>query len=566
MLELLRRLAIRPGLTTELIGASLFANMLALATPLFVIQVLNRYVAHGVDATLMTLSTGALIAIALEFGFRQIRHRLARGVSAGQDDKLSVSGFGLLTTAKSGALDRLPPGQQREFMSGLDTIRAAYGATNVGAVLDLPFAFLFLGVLAILSPTLALIAATFTGVAFFAGLAVMLSIRGNNKRLIDETRKSNLLVGSAVGEKDTLRAFNGSAFLLRAWHAQARVIHEISRRIIGRQGLMSSFSTTIVALMSVAIMTAGAVMVVAGHMDVGVLIGANILSARALQPVTKFVQVGESFQKAKQAAQQLREFMKLPRESDTGSAKRDYQGALEFRDLGFVHEGAAGPLFESMSLSIPAGAVCVVSGANGTGKSTLARLIIGLIDPSRGQILADGLDLRQVHPAWWRRQVVYLPQEPGFLNATIGENLSLLDPDIDDAGLNRVIDAAGLRPFLDETPAGFDTPIVSNGRNLALGVRRRLALARALTADGKLVVLDEPIEGLDAKGRETIANVLGELHRAGRTIIALSHDPDIINNAQMVIDLNQKPEPSIVTVPRPVESGGDGNWNSGAPG
>jgi len=143
-----------------------------------------------------------------------------------------------------------------------------------------------------------------------------------------------------------------------------------------------------------------------------------------------------------------------------------------------------------------------------------------------------------VHPAWWRSQLIYLPQEPGFLNATIGENLRQLNPDIADAGLNRAIDAAGLRPFLDETPAGFVTLIVSNGRNLALGVRRRLALARALTADGRLVVLDEPIEGLDAKGRETIANVLGELHRAGRTIIALSHDPEVINQAEIVIDLN----------------------------
>jgi ATP-binding cassette subfamily C protein LapB len=384
MLELLRCLAIRPGLTTELVAASLLANLLALAPPLFVIQVLNRCVAHGVDATLLTLTTGALIAIALEFGFRQIRHRLARGVSAGQDDKLSVSGFGVLISAKSGALDRLRPGQQREFMRGLDTIRAAYCATNVAAVLDLPFAFLFLGLLAVLSPLLAIIAAVFTGLAFFAGLAVMVSIRGTNKRLIEETRKSNLLVGSAIGEKDTLRAFNAGAFLLKAWHTQARVIHEISRRVTGRQGLMASFTTSTVALMSAAIMATGAIMVVGGSLDVGVLIGANILSARALQPVTRFVQVGESFQKARQAAQQLREFMKLPRESETGSAKRDYEGTLEFRDLRFVYDGAAGPLFESLPVSIPAGAVAVVTGANGTGKSTLARLVMGLLDPSRG--------------------------------------------------------------------------------------------------------------------------------------------------------------------------------------
>ncbi len=241
----------------------------------------------------------------------------------------------------------------------------------------------------------------------------------------------------------------------------------------------------------------------------------------------------------------LNEFLKLPREADTGSAKREYTGSLELRDIGFAYPGGTSPLFESLSVKIPAGSICVINGSNGAGKTTLARLMMAIIEPNRGQILADGLDLRQVHPEWWRKQVIYLPQEPGFLNATIQENLTINAPETDIGKLNQIIDASGLRKFLDETPNGFETVITHNGRRLAVGIRRRLALARALTTGGKLVILDEPTEGMDSEGNKVVSNVVSMLHQQGHTIIATSHDPNIITQGNIFIDLSSKPTPTI---------------------
>lgn len=546
MLELLRRLLIRPFLLTELLLASLFANILALAAPLFVIQVLNRYVAHGVNSTLMTLTLGALIAVGLEFSFRQVRNRLARGVSVRPDENISLAGFGILTHGQSGALDRLAPGQQREVITGIDNIRNAYSATNIATILDLPFALLFLGVLFLLSPILGAVAAVFSITALLFGLVMMTAIRAPTRQLVDEQRRSGLLVGSAITERETIRAFNASGFLSRAWNAQIRGAQELFRKIIARQGVLASFTQSLTALMSIATMGIGAVLVVQGELDIGALIGANILAARALQPISRYAQMGEILLKAKQSARLLKEFIRLPREAETGSAKRDYLGGIELRDLAFMYPGATGPLFESLSVQIPAGSVCVVTGANGAGKSTLARLLMGIIEPSRGQVLVDGLELRQVLPEWWRQQVVYLPQEPGFLNATIQENLAINAPELDMSFLNQIVDAAGLRNFLDQAAQGFETPITDNGRRLAVGIRRRLALARGLTTRGKLVILDEPTEGMDATGCQVVSAVVSDLHRAGHTIIAFSHDPNIIKDAGLVIDLNVKPVPSVV--------------------
>ena len=197
------------------------------------------------------------------------------------------------------------------------------------------------------------------------------------------------------------------------------------------------------------------------------------------------------------------------------------------------------------------GSVLVVTGSNGSGKTTLARLLVGLIEPSRGQILVDGVDLAQVVPTWWRRQVAYLPQEPRFLNASLRDNILAFNPELDESGLNQLIDSAGLRPFVSQNLEGFDAMVANNGDNLSLGIRRRLALARALATDGPLAVFDEPTEGLDTEGCAHIYATMNQLAGRGRTIIAFSHDANIVKGTHRVLDLNAKPTPALSSLKTP---------------
>ena len=169
MKELLARLLARPGVAIELGLASLFVNLLALASPLFVIQVLNRYVNQGVDATLVTLMMGVLLAVGLEFGFRQIRMRLADGVSASPDSQAAAGGFAILTQAKTGAIEQVPPEIRNEMVSGAASLEAAYNANNITAVLDVPFALLFVFVLYLLSPIIAGVVCLFLIFVFISG-------------------------------------------------------------------------------------------------------------------------------------------------------------------------------------------------------------------------------------------------------------------------------------------------------------------------------------------------------------------------------------------------------------
>ena len=508
-------------------------------------QVLNRYVAHGVTSTLATLTFGVVAAVLLEFGFRQVRMRLAQAISIDPDERIALAGFAVLTNAKRAVLDKVPPGMAREVVGGVSAVETAYSAPNIGVVLDVPFAVLFIGVLFVLQPIIAMVATGFVAAAFFSGSLARRGLRRTTRDLVAATGATNATVATAVDKPDTVRAFNAAGFLGEVWERQTRTAQSLRRRIIGHQGFLQSFSQSTAAMMNTAIIATGAILVVKGDFSVGAMIGANILASRALMPITRFVQMGESLARAKQAMDMMREFAKLPLESRAGSAKATYKGGLELRDLAFAFPRASVPMFESVNVALEPGSVLMVTGGNGAGKTTLARLIVGLLEPTRGQILIDGLDMRQAVPEWWRRQVVYLPQEPAFLNATIEENLKINNPELDSHALNQLIDRVGLRRFVDESPKGFAEPITENGANLSLGLRRRLALARALATDGRLVVFDEPTEGFDSDGCAAVAAVMNDLARKGRTIVVISHDPGAIKGAGMVLDLNVKPAPKL---------------------
>lgn len=550
MREFFNRLKAKPYLFSELLLASFFISLLALSSPIFVIQVLNRYVSNGVDSTLVTLTTGVLIAVALEFSFRQVRLKMARGVSVKPDAQLAGGAFATLTSAKTAAIERMPAALRREVMNGLASVQQAYSPANLTTVLDVPFALLYIVVLFLIKPMLAVIALSFMLAMFLFTILVHKLLAKPMQDLNQVSVRNNALVGSALLAADSVRSFNAAVFLKDAWGKQQALTNALRRKVVDKQGLSQSLTQSASAVMGVAIIAVGALYVVAGEMSVGAMIGANILASRALAPINRVAQLSQMFARARQALDLLERFMKLPREESKGSALKQYQGRLELKDLAFMHPGAAGPLFESVSLELSPGLVLVISGGNGTGKTTLARLLVGLLEPTRGQILIDGLDLRQVMPQWWRRQIIYLPQEPVFFDGTIRENLVTVNPDLKDARLGQIIERAGLKRFIDESSEGLETPIYNGGSNLALGIRRRFALARALVSDGRLVIFDEPAEGLDAEGGAMIARMMTQMIKNGRTLIVCSHNPKILQGPRVLcLNLDVKPIPSLVTTP-----------------
>lgn len=547
MHELFNRLKAKPFFFFELLTATLFISILGLASPLFVIQVLNRYITHGFSGTLITLTVGVLLATVLQFILRLIRTRIATTISDEPDKELAGKVQAVLARGNFLALGALPKSSIHETIGGLQVIQQAYNAASITAVLDAPFALLFLIVLYLLSPLLSLVALIGIAAGIACGWLGLLSSKKSAQTQQTMQTAHRGLVMSATNNIETVRSFQGRNFLQGIWEKQVDDMAVLLQRTANSQEFSQSLLLTLNITMSVLLYAVGAVLVVNGTLSAGVLIGANILGTRAFGAVTKSIQVGYLLSKASLAHENLLTFFELSMEPEQGTALSAYQGGLQLHDLGYTYPNEANPLFESLSLQLMPGSIAVVTGFNGSGKTTLVRLITALIMPSRGRVMADGIDLRQMDPAWWRQQTMYLPQEPSFLNTTIRQNILLANPGLDETQLLDILEAVDLKNFLDRSPKGLETVIIENGANLPMGIRRRIAMARALTTDGQLVVFDEPTTGLDIKGCQAVYRLLQEFLERKKTIIVVSRDPRVLKNAELLINLGKKPVPRITS-------------------
>ena len=533
--EVIGRLARSPQASGYLLLASLLINLLGLMTTLYVILVLNRYVSYGVVATLVSLTVGVVIIIAAEHGFRRLRLRLAEEIIGTADEGLSIGVYGLLLTARVDALERRPPGERAELLRGIERAEQALGPTNLAALADVPFSLLFLVALLLLSPPLAGVAVSFCLASVALAWWTQRRLTQPVQALSGLGERLNGLIGATLFAPDTIRQFRGAGLLMAQWQAISGAARAARATIALRQHDGASFAQGMQSLLGVAVIATGATLVVAGQLDIGALIGANLIAARALAPLTRLVQMAEALKNAGQSLSDARRFAQTAGEPEGGRLLPGWSRRLEVRGVGLTVPGTTTPLFSSLDLVLEPGGVLVITGRNGTGKSSLLRLLAGLIEPARGQVLVDGVDLRQLSLEWWRRQVSYLPQEPTFIDGTVRENLAAARPDATEADLIRCLNFVGLRAWIDGHPQGLDQELRDAGRPLAPGLRRRLAMARAMLVDGPLFLLDEPSEGLDRDGAEAVYTLLIDLARCGKTLVVVSHDPAILRGARLLL-------------------------------
>lgn len=551
MRELFNRLLHQPVTAAQTLAATLFIAILNLGSPIFAINVLNRYVNYGFDGTLITLTSGMLIVIALQYGFRIARIRMIGRLTLSPDTRIHADFLESLTRSRAGFLDHMHTTKLREMAKNIQTVQAAHDPSNLTALLDAPFALFYIVAVFLLSPILSLVAFIGTLAMMLSGFLSIHQTKATNDHLTTLSMAHQSMISSAISGGDTVRAFNGKPFLDGIFSNQIKKLALLRFRLSENREGSQSFTLAANSLMSTILYAIGSLLVVRGHITVGALIGANILAARAYMSTTRLVQTSHLLVRASALLRELAAFSALPSESATGAALQDYNGQIEFRDVAFSHGGSSGPLFESLNLILEPGTLLVATGRNGAGKTTLARLLTGLLTPTRGEILISGVHLAQIALPWWRKQVAYFPQEPVFLNASIRDNITLNARDMDEERLNTIIRTADLRAFLDRTPGGWDTILTEGGRHLPLGVRRRIALARALVSEGSIALFDEPTEGLDTEGAKAVYSVLNTLAKTGKTIIVMSHDPNIVKAGNLLLNLNKKPVPEIQTRTRP---------------
>jgi thiol reductant ABC exporter CydD subunit len=204
--------------------------------------------------------------------------------------------------------------------------------------------------------------------------------------------------------------------------------------------------------------------------------------------------------------------------------------------VSFAYPAREGAVLDSVDLELPPGETVALVGPSGGGKSTIASLILGLAEPTRGRVAVGALDLAACDPDRWREWIAWVPQRPTLFRGTVADNIRIADDTADDERVRWAAELGGAGPFIRDLPSGYETVIGDGGRQLSAGERQRIALSRAFLRDAPLVILDEPTANLDPVNAELVGEAVHRL-REGRTLLLIAHRPELVRRADRVVTL-----------------------------
>lgn len=522
----------------EVAVAAAFANLLAIATSLFAMQVYDRVVPTASFETLWVLASGVCLAVLAELLLRLLRAHLLDAAGRALDLRLSVRLFqqvmAIRLSAKPASTGAFAS-QVREF----ETVREFFTASTVAAISDAPFILAFLGVIAWLGGPVAL-APTLAVILMLAPAWLLQGKLGALSRanLREAAVKQGLLL-ETVENLESVKAARAEGRSLRLWELLCGKLTETGARARSVSTTLGYSAAAAQQLAYVGAVVIGAHQIIAGEMTVGALVACSLLVARAVQPTAQFTNILARWQHVKVALEGLDQLMAAPveRPADrTFTRKPDLRGAYVLAGVEVRPNPHAGPTLSIAKLTLAAGERVALIGATGSGKTTLLRLLSGLTEPGAGQILLDDVSLSQIDPADRRSAIGYLPQDSALFFAPLRENLLLDGASRGDNELFEALDAVGLGGFVRAHPHGLDLQI-AGPQSVSGGQRQAIALARLILQDPRIVLLDEPTAAFDQTSERRVIAFL-KTWSAGRTLIAATHRRAMLDMADRVLALS----------------------------
>ena len=423
-----------------------------------------------------------------------------------------------------------------EALRDLNTVRSYLGGAGIIALFDAPWLPIFLTFIFLLHPFLGLLA--------LGGAVVLVCLALANIALTSEKLKQ-ANIASSQGYQNAETAFRNAevidgmgmaSALLRRWNNLHANVLQLQQGASDTAGLINACTKSLRMFLQIAVLGLGAWLVLRQELSAGSMVAASIIMSRALAPVEQAIACWKQTTDARDAWKRLSTLFQLPPFHPPSMPLPRPRGYLTIENVVYAPAGARHPVLRGISLSLVPGEALAIIGPSAAGKSTLARLIVGLAQPQHGVIRLDGADVF----AWSRENfgnyVGYLPQDVELFPGTVRENIARMG-DNDPSCVIAAAITAGVHDMILHLPNGYDTEIGEQGTILSGGQRQRIGLARAVYGRPALLVLDEPNSNLDASGEEALNRAIAAMKSSGSTIVVVAHRPSLMAHIDHVLVL-----------------------------
>lgn len=524
------------GLYTMAILGAIFINCFALVSPLFIMNVYDRVIPNNAIETGWALGIGALSIYGFDMIMRILRAYLIDFAGRRIDIITARRIFDQVLNIRIANKPR-SSGVFANMLRDFDSVRDFFTSATITVLVDLPFTLFFLFVIYRLGGVIALALAGLIIAVFIIGLLIQIPLKQTVKKATKSSEAKHGMLIEAIAGLETIKTI-GADGLMRARYmslANENSRHGQTSRFWSGLGVhIASFLQQSASIIAVLI---GMYLVRDAQMSMGALIACVILGGRAIAPIGQIAGLMTKYHHAGSALKTIDTIMRQPvdrPEQKTFLQRNDLTGKIALDHVHFSYPQVKNLVLKDISLSINPGEKIAIIGRVGSGKSTIARLLMGLYSPNDGTILFDDTDIRQIDPVDIKKNVAYISQDIVLFSGSVRDNIAMGHPHATEADILAAAKAAGVEEFVSRHPMGYDAPVGEQGQALSGGQKQCIALARAMISQPNILICDEPTNAMDSQSEARFRNYV-QAHTQDKTLVMITHKMHMLNMAERII-------------------------------
>ena len=518
--------------------AALFINMFVIATPLFTMNVYDRVLPNNAIDTLWALAIGIFIVMVFDFILKLVRAYYIGKAGKRADVIMSNKIFDQLLNLR---LEERPSstGMFVNRLQSFESVREFFATATVATLVDIPFIFIFIAIIFYIGGALGWISLSSVIIALVFSWIMQRPIKKAVEASAKEDQLKHTTLNETVAGLEIIKSVRGQNRMKTHWDkslSQTVYYHEKSQFL---SQIATFFTAFISQFSNIAIVIGGVYLASEGEMTMGGIIASMMLNGRVVAPVSQIVGMIIRYDRTMLSLNNIDEIMNMQveRENKAYLSRPDLKGDIELKDVSFSYKGQNFDALKDINLTIKEGEKVAILGKIGSGKSTLAKLIQNLYVPTKGSILIDQTDVRQIDPVDLRRVIGVVPQEPFLFMGSIKDNITISEPFATDEEILRASKIAGVHEFLGKHEAGYDLIVGERGEGLSGGEIQSVTLARALITNPNILILDEPTNSMDRQSEKAFIDRLSNIIK-DETLILITHKTSILSLVDRVIILD----------------------------